>query len=222
MTETVISQLKALGTEKNRVGMARFGIQTDAAFGVSVADIRRIAKPYRGNHELALQLWQTGYHEARILAAIIDDPKQVTPEQMDRWITDFDSWDLCDQTCSLFDKTPYAEQKIEEWTKREPEFEKRAGFALLAELAWHSKTEPDSTFLRFLPTIKREAHDNRNYVKKAINWALREIGKRNTVLHQAAIACAHELLTMDTPSAKWIARDALRELTNEATTKRLK
>lgn len=210
--EIILSELKSLGTEKNRQGMARFAIKTDKAFGVSVTTLRQLAKPYKKNHQLALELWQTGYHEARILAAIIDDPTQVTPEQMDAWMQDFDSWDLCDTTCSLFDKTPYAVAKIKEWTQLEPEFQKRAGFALLAELAWHSKTEPDETFRQFLPTIEHEAWDERNFVKKAVNWALREIGKRNPALRTDAIACAERILQQDSKAARWIARDAIREL----------
>ncbi|HEY1074565.1 MAG TPA: DNA alkylation repair protein [Patescibacteria group bacterium] len=221
LIDEILTDLKSLESEKNRAGMARFGIQVEHAYGVSVANIRRLAKPYRHNHELALELWKTGIHEARILAAIIDDPKQVTPEQMDRWVQNFNSWDLCDQTCSLFDKTPHAVAKIKEWTTREKEFEKRAGFALLAELAWHSKTEPDQTFLDLLPLIEREAHDDRNYVKKAANWALREIGKRSMRLHAEAIKLAQRLQTHDSKSARWIASDALRELTAEKTLSRI-
>jgi 3-methyladenine DNA glycosylase AlkD len=212
----LLAKLKQLGSEKNRAGMARFGIQTDKAFGVSVANLRQLAKPYRKNHQLALDLWQTGFHEARILAAIIDDPTQVTPAQMDSWMKDFNSWDLCDQTCSLFDKTPHAVTKIYEWTTREPEFEKRAGFALMAELAWHSKTETDQTFIDFLPLIEREAWDERNFVKKAVNWALREIGKRNKALYKVALSCAERIGRQESKAARWIAADAIRELRAKA------
>jgi 3-methyladenine DNA glycosylase AlkD len=212
---SILAELKTLGSEKNKEGMKRFGINTDRAFGVSVPAIRQVGKKYKKNHALALELWESGYHEARILAAIIDDPVQVTPDQMDEWILGFNSWDLCDTTCSLFDKTPHAVMKIKEWTKRETEFEKRAGFALMATLAWHSKTEPDQTFIDFLPIIEREAWDERNYVEKAINWALREIGKRNANLAKHAVSSAERIAKQDHKAAKWIAADALREFKNK-------
>lgn len=207
-----MTQLKAEASQQNREGMARFGITIDNAFGISVATIRKIAKPYKKNHQLALELWQTGWHEARILASIIDDPNLVTPAQMGSWMRDFNSWDICDQVCSLFDKTPYAVAKIKEWTQLKPEFQKRAGFALMAELAWHSKTEPDQTFINLLPIIEREAWDGRNFVKKAANWALREIGRRNKNLNQEAMKIAEKIAKQDSKSAHWIAADAIREL----------
>lgn len=219
--QTILETLNELGSEKNREGMKRFGIAVDAAFGVSVAHLRQLAKPYKKNHALALELWRTGYHEARILAAIIDDPMQVTPEQMDDWVKDFNSWDLCDQACSLFDKTPHAVAKIKEWVKREPEFEKRAGFSLLAELAWHSRTEPDETFAELLPLLEGGASDERNFVKKAVNWALREIGKRSRGLNELAILTAKRIDEQGTRSARWIAKDALRELTSDKVKQRL-
>lgn len=219
--EFILKELEKLGSERNREGMKRFGITVEKAFGISVSTLRQLAKPYRKNHALALELWQTGYHEARILAAIIDDPIQVTPEQMDEWVKDFNSWDLCDQACSLFDKTPHAVAKIKEWVTREPEFEKRAGFALLAELAWHSKTEPDETFMVLLPLLEQGAGDGRNFVKKAVNWALREIGKRSRLLNTAAIKMAQVIEAQGTKSARWIAKDALRELTSDKVQDRL-
>lgn len=216
-SETIIRELRAMGSEKNREGMARFGIRTEKALGISVTMLRKYARPYKKNHELALALWKTGLHEARILAAIIDDPSQVTPSQMDDWVKDFDSWDVCDQACTgLFDKTPHAEIKAHEWSRREKEFEKRAGFALMAGLAWHSKTVSDEVLLGFLPLIQHEAIDERNFVKKAVNWALREIGKRNDVLRPAAYKIAADLAEAESRSARWIGRDALREFNRAA------
>lgn len=217
----ILNELKAMGSEKNREGMARFGIATENAYGVSVKMIRQLARQHRKKHGLALALWQTGVHEARIMAAIVDDPAKVTPEQMDEWMRDFDSWDLCDQACSLFDKTPYAVQKIREWVRLESEFQRRAGYALLAEYAWHSKTESDETFLELLPLLIDGATDERNFVKKAVNWALREIGKRSHMLNLAAIACAEKMKQLDSKSARWIANDALRELQAEKTIARI-
>ncbi len=211
--EQIIETLRSLANDKNREGMAKFGIVTAAALGISVVKLRELAKPYKKNHGLALALWQAGIHEAQIMATIVDDPAQVTPEQMDSWIKDFDSWDVCDQACcNLFDKTPYAVAKIKEWSKREKEFEKRAGFALMAGLAWHSKTESDATFLSFLPLLSQAADDDRNFVKKAVNWALRQIGKRNETLRHAAIATASDLKQRGSESARWIGSDAVREL----------
>jgi len=202
--------------------MARFGINPKSTYGVSVPNLRKMAKEIGRDHPLAQQFWDSGIHEARILASMIDDPNQVTKEQMDAWIKDFDSWDVCDQCCmNLFDKTPMAWGKAVEWTKREKEFEKRAGFVLMACLAWHDKEAPDKKFLAFLPAIKREADDHRNYVKKAVNWALRNIGKRNVNLNRKAIETAKEVQKMDPRSAKWIASDAIRELTSEAVQERL-
>ncbi len=211
----IILKLNQLGNQKNRDGMARFGISVDKAFGVSVAQLRQLARPYKHDHALALELWNTGYHEARILAAIIDDPKQVTPEQMDTWVKDFDSWDVCDQTCVLFDKTPHAVEKINEWSVRQNEFERRAAFALLACLAWHAKTEPNSTFIDLLPLIEKGSTDDRNFVKKAVNWALRTIGKHNKTLYVPALKLARELKGSSDKTARWIGSDAYRELTNE-------
>ncbi len=209
----IIHDLQKMGNDKHKAGMGRFGINTKRAFGISVTELRKYGRSYRKKHELALALWATGWHEARILAVIIDDPAQVTAKQMDEWVKDFDSWDVCDQACTgLFDKTPYAVTKAVEWSDREPEFEKRAGFALMAGLAWHSKTEPDETFLAFLPLIEKEAIDDRNFVKKSVNWALREIGKRNRALYSRAIETAQRIKIMDSPSARWIASNALREL----------
>ena len=193
--------------------MARFGINTNHAFGVSVREIRRIGKQCGRDHVLALQLWATGFHEARILASVVDIVAEVTSAQMDDWMKDFDSWDLCDQCCgNLFDKTRFAWKKAAHWSRRKREFEKRAGFAMIAGLARHDRVAPDSAFIDLLPLLEAQSGDERNYVKKAVNWALREIGKRNSALRLEAIACAERILATDTKAGSWIARDALREL----------
>jgi 3-methyladenine DNA glycosylase AlkD len=211
--DAILAELKALGSETNRAGMARFGINVTNAFGVSVKEIRRIGKMCGRDHELALQLWATGNHEARVLASVVDLPRAVTSAQMDAWIQEFNSWDLCDQCCgNLFDKTPFAWKKAAQWSRLKPEFEKRAGFALMAGLARHDRVAPDAQFVALLPLIEKQSGDERNYVWKAVNWALREIGKRNPALRQEAMACAHRILETDTRAGRWIARDALREL----------
>ena len=202
--------------------MARFGIETASAYGVSMPAIRKLAREIGKDHALALQLWDSGVHEARILAALVDDPAQVTEEQMERWVGQFDSWDVCDQCCGgLFDKTPLAYAKAAEWSHRQEEFVKRAGFALMAYLAVHDKKAPDEPFVGFLSDIKRESADGRNFVKKAANWALREIGKRSPTLNGVAIGAAEEIAQIDSRPARWIASDALRELKSEAVQKRL-
>jgi 3-methyladenine DNA glycosylase AlkD len=182
-----------------------------------------MAKEIGVDHVLAQQLWTSVFHEARILASMIDDPKRVTEAQMESWIQDFDSWDVCDQCCSnLFDKTGFAFPKAIEWSRRSEEFVKRAGFVLMATLAVHAKRAKDEEFLKFLPSIKRESVDKRNFVKKAVNWALRQIGKRNLKLNKAAIETAKDIQLLDSTSAKWIASDALRELSSPAVQKRLR
>lgn len=194
--------------------MARFGINPANTLGVPIPNLRKLAKEIDGKHEFALELWNSGIHEARILASMIDDPKLVTEEQMDKWMEDFDSWDVCDQVCmNLFDKTPFAFKKAVQWSNGHQEFEKRAGFALMVCLAWHDKGSSDQNFLAFFPLIKQASTDKRNFVKKAVNWALRQIGKRNPALRSLAIDCAKEIAKIDSPSARWIAKDALRELT---------
>ncbi len=220
--ENILKKLKALSNPIAVDGMARFGINTENTYGVSIPKLRKMAKEIGKSHSLALKLWDSGIHEARVLASMVDEPNRVTKKQMDAWIVDFDSWDVCDQCCmNLFDKTPMAWEKAVEWTKREKEFEKRAGFAWMACLAWRDKESPDKNFLGFLPAIKQEADDDRNYVKKAVNWALRNIGKRNLNLSRKAIESAKEVQKMDSRSAKWIASDAIRELTSEAVQERL-
>lgn len=220
--EEVIKELKKLSNPKNVEGMARFGIKPDKALGISVATLRKLAKEIGKNHKLALQLWKSGIHEARNLAGLIEEVDKVTEKQMDSWIKDFDSWDVCDLVCAnVFDKTPLAFKKAAEWTKQKREFEKRAGFALMACLAWHDKEASDSKFTKFFPIIIRESDDERNYVKKAVNWALRQIGKRNKSLNKKAIEVSRVIQKIESKPARWIANDALRELNSEAVQKRL-
>lgn len=217
--EEILLQLKDAGSEENLQGKARFGINVSRAYGVRIPEIRNIARPYKKNHDLALLLWSSEIHEARIAAAIIDDPALVTPVQMDSWIGDFNSWDLCDQCCmGLFVYTPYVFEKIKEWSCREPEFERRAAFALLASAAVHCKKEGDQTFIQLLPLIAEAADDERNFVKKAVNWALRQIGKRNTILNGHAMQLAEKLAGSEkSKSSRWIGKDALRELQTKFT-----
>jgi len=221
--EEILEKMKSLSDPKAVADMAKFGINPDNTLGVSIPTLRNIAKEIGTNHTLAQELWESGIHEARLLACFIDEPKAVTEQQMEKWINDFDSWDVCDQCCSnLFDKTEFAHQKIFELVKRKEEFVKRTGFVLMATLAVHDKKAKDEQFLKFLPVIKREAKDERNFVRKAVNWALRQIGKRNKNLNKEAIKTAKEIQKMDSKTAKWIATDAIRELTSQAVQKRLK
>ena len=218
----ILEKLKTLSDPKAVEGMARFGINAKNTYGVSIPDLRKMAKGIGKNHILAQKLWDSGIHEARILAGMIDLPERVTEKQMKHWVKDFNSWDVCDQVCSnLFDKTKFAHKKAIEWSKRREEFVKRAGFVLMAALAVHDKEASDKEFLKFLPIIKREATDERNFVKKAVNWALRQIGKRNSALNKIAIQTAKEIQKIDSKSARWIASDAIRELTSEAVQKKL-
>jgi 3-methyladenine DNA glycosylase AlkD len=215
----IIQQLKSLSDPTAVAGMKRFGIQTKNAYGVSIPHLRKMAKQIGRNHPLAQRLWASGIHETRILASMVDDPKVVTEEQMERWVKDFDSWDVCDQCCSnLFDKTRWAYRKAVQWSERDEEFVKRAGFVLMAALAVHDKEMSDREFVKFFSIIKREATDDRNFVKKAVNWALRQIGKRNLNLNGMAIKTAKEIRGIDSKAAKWIASDALRELTSKPRT----
>lgn len=221
-TREVIKRLKTWANSENVAGMVRFGINPQNTLGISLPRLRALAKEIGADHTLALDLWASGIHEARVLASMIDDPALVTSAQMERWVKDFDSWDVCDQVCmNLFDKTKLAHRKALAWSKRKPEFEKRAGFALMASLAWHDKTASDAAFLKFLPAIQRGATDERNFVKKAVNWALRQIGKRNRTLNREAIRAAREIQKLDSRAARWVTADALRELTRPATRSRL-
>ena len=219
----ILKKLKSLSDPKNVAGMVKFGINPKNTLGVSVPNLRNLAKKIGKDHKLSQKLWSSKIHEARILASMIDDPKLVTEKQMDRWIKDFDSWDVCDQTCmNLFDKTSIAFKKAKEWTKSSKEFIKRAGFALMACLAWHDKTSSDKEFIKFFPFIKKEATDERNFVKKSVNWALRQIGKRNLNLNKLAIKTAKEVQKIDSKAAKWIATDAIKELESAAVKKKIK
>jgi 3-methyladenine DNA glycosylase AlkD len=221
--EELIDKLKSQSNPKDREGMARFGINSEYALGIRVPVLRKLAKEVGKDHTLAQKLWNSKIHEARILASMIDDPKQVTEKQMDEWIKEFNSWDLCDQTCmNLFCQLPMAYRKAIEWTSREKEFERRAGFALMACLAWKDKKADDKKLEQFFfPYIKKYSTDERNFVKRALNWALRQIGKRNLNLNKKAIEIAKEIQKIDSKSAKWIANDAIRELTSETVQKRL-
>ncbi|HEY6951152.1 MAG TPA: DNA alkylation repair protein [Bacteroidota bacterium] len=209
----IIESLNKRANPRNVEGMARYGITSAKALGVPAPFIRELGKKIGRNHRLALDLWTTGILEARAVAALIADPSKVTKSLMNSWVKDFDNWAVCDGACSiLFDKTRYAEDVALKWTTRKEEYVKRAGFVIMAGLAVHDKQAPDSEFLKFLPVIKRGAVDDRNFVKKAVNWALRQIGKRNLKLNAAAIRTANEIRKMDSRSARWIAADALREL----------
>jgi 3-methyladenine DNA glycosylase AlkD len=219
----VLDELRAVADPERRPGMARVGINVERAWGVSIPHCRRIARRHRPDHALALALWESGVHEARILASMVDDPGSVTDAQMESWVAGFDSWDVCDQVCgNLFGRTPRAFAKARAWIRRDEEFVRRAGFVLVAERAARDRAHDDAFWLRWLPAIRRGAADDRNYVKKAVNWALREIGKRDAVLHAAAIEEAERLASTDARSARWIGRDALRELRSEAVRARIR
>jgi len=203
--------------------MAKFGMSVEGRLGVSVPELRKLAKEVGRDHRLALSLWKTGIAEARIVAAFVDDPAAVTSAQMDRWVKDFDSWDVCDQAClSLFDKSPLAWQKIPRWAGREQEFVKRAAFALIAGLAWHDKQAADQRFTDLFPILMKGADDDRNYVKKAVSWAIRNIGKRNPKLNRAAVKLAKDIQRMDSKASRWVAADAIRELQSDVVRRRFK
>ena len=214
----VLQDLEALGDEAYRAGMARYAIHAPKAFGVAVGKLRTLAKRLGRDHALAQALWDTGWYEARLLAGMVDDPKQVTPEQMDAWRAEFDNWAVTDTLCfDLFDRTPHALAKIDEWVKLEGEFDKRAGFVLLACVALHRKELPDAPFLERLPLIEAGSTDPRNFVKKGVNWALRAIGSRKSpALKAAALDCAARLAAMSDPTARWNGKDALRQLSRKA------
>ena len=211
--QEVLSRLRALANPSNVEGMARFGINPSNTLGLSIPILRQMAKEIGHDHALAHALWASSIHEARILAAFVDDPKQVTEAQMDAWACEFDSWDVCDQVCcNLFDRTPFAYRKAAEWSGREEEFVKRAGFALMAALAWHDKKATDESLAAFLPYILLGSTDERNFVKKAVNWALRQIGKHNDNLRALALQTARDIQKLDSKAARWVAADAIREL----------
>ena len=222
-TREILAALRAEANPGNVAGMARYGINPHNTLGVPIPVLRCLAKQCGKDHELALRLWDSGLHEARILASMVADREQVTKSMMDRWAKDFDSWDVCDQVCgNLFRYTPYARDKAMQWGGRKQEFVKRAAFSLIAGIVVADKQAGNASFLPFLEIIEREAHDERNFVKKAVNWALRSIGKRNLYLNRKAVAAARRILKQDSKAAQWVARDALRELTDKGLEERLK
>ena len=211
-----------MGDSQAAAGMARYGIKADRALGISIPDLQGLGKMIGKNHQLAGELWSCGIHEARIVACMIEDPQQVTEAQLESWVKEFDSWDVCDQCCNrLIRKTEFARQKSLDWARRPEEFVKRAGFVLMAVLAVHDKEAADQQFDSFFKLIQLEAVDGRNFVKKAVNWALRQIGKRNIRLNQKAIAVAADIRRIDSKTARWVAQDALRELTDKKIQQRL-
>lgn len=221
--EEALKKLKAKARPEQLEGMARYGIVGEQRLGVSVPDMRKIAKELGKNHELALKLWKMGIPDAKIVAAMIDKPEKVTEEQMEKWVKDINSWDVCDQVCmNLFEKTPLAWKKIFDWSEREEEFVKRAAFALIACLAWHDKSADDEKFIKLFPVIERGATDERNFVKKAVSWALRNIGKRNPNLNRAAIEVGKEMRLVDSKAARWISSRVVKELESLAVQRRLK
>jgi 3-methyladenine DNA glycosylase AlkD len=222
MIERLMETLRSHANPANVAGMARYGISTKGTLGVPVYVLRGMAKEVGRDHALAESLWRSGIHEARILATLVDDPALVTARQMDRWARDFDSWDVCDHAChNLFRYTPKAFPKAAQWAHAKREFVRRAGFSLMAGLAVKARSASDEEFAAFLPLIAEAAGDDRNMVKKSVNWALRQIGKRNRRLHKLAIAAAGEIRRQESRPARWIAADALRELRNPATVARI-
>jgi 3-methyladenine DNA glycosylase AlkD len=219
----LLEELKRLGTPNRREEMeTRYGIKTQRAFGTAMSDMQKIARRNGPDHSLAAGLWETGWYEARTLAALIDVPEEVTAAQMDKWCADFDNWAICDTVCfQLFDRTPHAFAKVEKWSRSRAEFVRRAAFALLASLALHDKNAACETFTPFLSVIESAAADDRNFVKKAVNWALRSIGERSAILHTACLTMAERLASSAAPPARWIGSDALRQLKSPAVLKRL-
>jgi 3-methyladenine DNA glycosylase AlkD len=221
-TQSILSWLDRRGSRRNRVGMARYGIRSEKVFGVSVAELQTLAKRVGRDHDLAIALWATGWYEARMLTAFVDEPARVTSSQMDRWARDFDNWAICDTVClHLFDRTPHAWRKVTVWSVRRAEFVKRAAFAILAGLALHDTRAPDAPFLDALTLIEGGAPDDRNFVKKGVSWALRGIGHRSPRLHAAAADLARRLAASPERGARWVGRDALRDLTRPQVRARL-
>src|SRR5262245_32188401 len=220
--DEILTWLERKGSKRNVEGLARYGIAAPRAFGVPVGTLLKLAKPLGKDHALAGQLWKSGWYEARLLAAMLDDPKQVTRGQMNAWAKDFDNWGVCDTVCwHLFDYTPYAWEKLRAWSTSPHEFVKRASFAMMAGQAGHNKTATDAEFLTLLPLIEKGALDDRNFVKKAVNWALRRIGGRSPALNAAVMALAKRLSESDQPSARWVGKDALRDLSRPLVRARL-
>jgi 3-methyladenine DNA glycosylase AlkD len=221
--DSALAALRRRASKKVRDGMARYAIPSDNALGVQVGVIRQLGKQIGRDQALSLALWKTGVYEARFLAGFVGDPARVTPAQMESWCRDFDSWAMVDTTCfMLFDRTPLAWKKIGPWSRRAKEFEKRAAFALLASLALHDKKTPDAPFRKCLPILERGATDDRNFVKKGVAWALKLVGRRSAALHDEAVALARRLVASDSTSARWVGRDALRDLTSPAVRARVR
>ena len=221
--DEVLNELKRLATKKTLDGMARYGLPSDNALGVSIADIQKVAKSVGQNHELAEKLWTTRVYEAQLLASFVDEPDKVTSAQMDRWCRDFDNWGVVDTVCfKLFDQVPGAWKKVEPWSKKRGEFQKRAGYVLLACLSGHDKKATNEQFLRCLPLIEEAATDDRNFVKKGVSWALRGIGRRNLELNKAATELAQRLTKSTDPTARWLGKEALREFSRAVVKRQLK
>lgn len=225
--DEIINELRQLTDPTKAFDFERYAIKTPKWFGIRAPELkafaREVKKVVADRHAAALELWTSGIYDARAVAFLIDDPKQVTPAQMDEWCSDFDNWATVDGACGyLFCRTPYAYEKAFEWAKREPEFEKRAGFSMMAYLAVHDKKAPNEKLAAFFPVIEEHAFDGRNFVKKAINWALRQIGKRDLALNKLAVECSLRIKQQGTAPARWIAADALRELQSDAVLERLR
>ncbi len=221
--DSILAELRRLADPGRVEGMAKFAVGGKNTLGVSMPAIRGVARGVKRNHALAKALWASGIHEARILASMVAEPSKLTAREMNQWVKDFDSWDVCDQIClNLFCETPRAFARAIAWSSARREFEKRAGFALMACLAVHAKKESDERFFPFLAAIEREATDSRNFVKKAVNWALRQIGKRNKQLNAKAIVIARALQKSESSAARWVANDALRELKSDRVKTNLK
>jgi 3-methyladenine DNA glycosylase AlkD len=219
----VMAWFRTTGSPKAAAGLSRYGLPTDRAFGIPVAALRAYAKQIGTDHALALKLWKTGWLDARILASFLAEPERVTPAMMDDWCRDFDNWGTTDTACfALFDRSPHAWKKAKQWVKRKPEFEKRAGFVLMACLAAHDRTATNAAFLELLPLIEEGANDDRNFVKKGVSWALRHIGHRNAQLHAAAVKTATKLAASGDRTERWVGKDALRDLTRPAVIRKVK
>lgn len=218
----VVARLRRMGRKSVRDGMARYAIPSDRAFGIPMGAMRKLAKGIGRDHALAEALWKTGWYEARTVAAFLAEPARVTPAQMDRWCRGFDSWAICDTVCfHLFDRTPHAFGRIGRWARLEGEFQRRAAFALLASVALHDKEAEDAAFLKCLPLIERAAGDERNFVKKGVSWALRGVGRRGPKLWRASVALAERLLASRSPAARWVGRDARKDLQKPALARRM-
>lgn len=221
--DEVIEKLHSMAKPENLEGMARFGITGDKRLGISMPGLRKLGKDIGQDHDMALKLWDTGIQDAMIVASLIDDPLKVTEKQADSWVKDIDTWDVCDQLCmNLFEKIPFADKKIWEWSESDEEFVRRAAYAMIACIAWHNKKASDEDMIKYFPVIQNGVTDERNYVKKAVSWALRHIGKRNLNLNKEALRLAREMRGIDSKAARWIASDVIRELESDAVQRRLR